>query len=165
MIDEESEPTKESLQDLIERKIPYERRRASDAKQGAPVLVPREGNDDAEFRPPEPTFRLGIRYDSRDNYQKFGHISQDYRYILTDDGDVYLLVDEESLNVHSHHEKNFRDYQRTQHHSIDARRSDLEVLLGMILEGGFAPSAQTRLIRWLVCSRFGVETDDPEFDA
>ena len=149
----------------MKQKIPFHLHRVNDAKQGAPVLVPREGNDDADFRPPEPTFRLGIRYDSRENYQKFGHISQDYRYILTDDGDVYLLVDEESLNVDSHHEKNFRYYQRIQHHSIDARHRDLEVLLGMILEGGFAPSAQARLIRWLVCSRFGVVTDDPESDA
>ena len=156
MVDEESEQTKESLQELVDRKIPYERRRASDAKRLTPVLVPREGHDEEEFRPPEATFRLGIRYDSRENYQKFGHISQDYRYILTDDGDVYVLVDEESLNVHSHHEKNFRDYQRTNHHSTDARRSDLEVLLGMILEGGLAPSAQARLIRWLVCGRLGI---------
>ena len=155
MVDEESEQTKESLQELVDRKIPYERRRASDAKRQTPVLVPRDGNDEEEFRPPEATFRLGIRYDSRENYQKFGHISQDYRYILTDDGDVYVLVDEESLNIHSHHEKNFRDYQRTEHHSTDARRSDLEVLLGMILEGGLATSAQARLIRWLVCGRLG----------
>jgi hypothetical protein len=155
MVDEESEPTKESLQELVERKGPYDRRRARDAKQPSPVLVPREGHEEVEFRPPEATFRLGIRYDSRENYQKFGHISQDFRYILTDDGDVYLLVDEESLNVRSHHEKNFRDYQQTEHHSTDARRSDLEVLLGMILEGGLAPSAQARLIRWLVCGRLG----------
>ena len=155
MVDEDSEPTEETLQELIDRKVPYELRRVGDAKNPSPVLVPRDGFEDVEFRPPEATFRLGIRYDSRENYQKFGHISQDYRYILTDDGDVYVLVDEESLNVHSHHEKNFRDYQRTQHHSIDARRSDLEVLLGMILEGGFAPSAQARLIRWLVCGRLG----------
>jgi len=156
MVDEESEPTEETLQELIERKIPYDRRRASDAKSPSPVLVPREAIDEVEFRPPEATFRLGIRYDSRENYQKFGHISQDYRYILTDDGDVYVLVDEESLNVHSHHEKNFRDYQRTEHHSTDARRSDLEVLLEMILEGGLAPSAQARLIRWLTCGRLGI---------
>ena len=123
----------------------------------SPELVPREGIDEVEFRPPEATFRLGIRFDSRDNYQKFGHISEDYRYILTDDGDIYLLVDEESLNIHSHHEKNFRDYQRTEHQSTDARRSDLEVLLTMILEGGLAPSAQARLIRWLVCGRFGLD--------
>lgn len=160
MVDKESEPTEESLQELIDRKIPYERRRASDAKRQTPVLVPRDGNDEEEFRPPEATFRLGIRYDSRENYQKFGHISQDYRYILTDDGDVYVLVDEESLNIHSHHEKNFRDYQQTEHHSTDARRSDLEVLLGMILEGGIAPSAQARLIRWLVCGRLGLSCSD-----
>jgi len=155
MVDEEYEPTEETLQELVKRKVPYELRRVGDAKHPSPVLVPREGIDEVEFRPPEATFRLGIRYDSRDNYQKFGHISQDYRYILTDDGDVYVLVDEESLNIHSHHEKNFRDYQRTQHHSTDARRSDLEVLLAMILEGGLAPSAQARLIRWLVCGRLG----------
>jgi len=157
MVDEESEPTEETLQELIDRKVPYELRRVGDAKNPSPVLVPRDGFEDVEFRPPEATFRLGIRYDSRENYQKFGHISQDYRYILTDDGDVYVLVDEESLNVHSHHEMNFRDYQRTNHHSTDARRSDLEVLLGMILEGGLAPSAQARLIRWLVCGRFGLD--------
>jgi len=74
---------------------------------------------------------------------------------FTEVGDVYVLVDEESLNVNSHHEKNFRDYQRTEHHSTDARRSDLEVLLEMILEGGLAPSVQARLIRWLVCGRLG----------
>jgi len=157
MVDEDSEPTEETLQELIDRKVPYELRRDGDAKNPSPVLVPRDGFEDVEFRPPEATFRLGIRYDSRENYQKFGHISQDYRYILTDDGDVYVLVDEESLNVHSHHEMNFRDYQRTNHHSTDARRSDLEVLLGMILEGGLAPSAQARLIRWLVCGRFGLD--------
>ena len=157
MVDEDSEPTEETLQELIDRKVPYELRRVGDAKNPSPVLVPRDGFEDVEFRPPEATFRLGIRYDSRENYQKFGHISQDYRYILTDDGDVYVLVDEESLNVHSHHEMNFRDYQRTNHHSTDARRSDLEVLLGMILEGGLAPSAQARLIRWLVCGRFGLD--------
>jgi len=155
MVDEESEPTEETLQELIERKIPYDRRRASDAKSPSPVLVPREAIDEVEFRPPEATFRLGIRYDSRDNYQKFGHISREYRYILTDDGDIYLLVDEESLNVNFHHEKNFRDYHGTEHHSADARRLDLEVLLEMILEGGLAPSAQARLIRWLVCGRLG----------
>jgi len=157
MVDEEYEPVEESLQELVERKIPYDRRRASDAKSPSPELVPREGIDEVEFRPPEATFRLGIRFDSRDNYQKFGHISEDYRYILTDDGDVYVLVDEESLNVHSHHEKNFRDYQGTEHHSADARRSDLEVLLAMILEGGLAPSAKARLIRWLVCGRLGLD--------
>ena len=155
MVDEESEPTEETLQQLIDRKVPYELRRVGDAKNPSPVLVPRDGFEDVEFRPPEATFRLGIRYDSRENYQKFGHISQDFRYILTDDGDIYLLVDEESLNVNYHHEKNFRDYQHTEHHSTDARRSDLEVLLEMILEGGLAPSAQARLIRWLVCGRLG----------
>jgi len=154
-VSEEFDDAQESLRELVERKVPYDRRRSRDAKQPSPVLVPREGHGEEEFRPPEATFRLGIRYDSRENYQKFGHISQDYRYILTDDGDVYILVDEESLNIHSHHEKNFRDYQQTEHHSTDARRSDLEVLLGMILEGGLAPSAQARLIRWLICGRLG----------
>ena len=155
MVSEEFDDSQESLRELVERKVPYDRRRSRDAKQPSPVLVPREGCEETEFRPPEATFRVGIRYDSRENYQKFGQISEDYRYILTDDGDVYVLVDEESLNVHSHHEKNFRDYQRTEHHSTDARRSDLEVLLGMILEGGLATSAQARLIRWLVCGRLG----------
>jgi len=144
------------LEDLIRRVIPYNLRRASDSKNPQPELVPREGIEEVEFRPPETSYRLGIRYDSRENYQKFGHISHDFRYILTDDGDVYLLIDEDSLNVHSDHEKNFRDYQRTEHHSTDARRSDLEVLLGMILEGGLAPSAQARLIRWLTCGRLGI---------
>ncbi|MGB0488096.1 MAG: hypothetical protein ACPGMU_02590 [Candidatus Poseidoniaceae archaeon] len=156
MVDDESEPTEETLQELIKRKIPYELRRVRDAKHPSPVLVPRDGFENVEFRPPEATFRLGIRYDSRENYQKFGHISQDFRYILTDDGDIYLIVDEESLNVNYHHEKNFRDYQQTEHHSTDARQSDLEVLLAMILEGGLAPSAQDRLIRWLVCGRLGI---------
>jgi len=143
------------LEDLIRRVIPYNLRRASDSKNPQPELVPREGIEEVEFRPPETSYRLGIRYDSRENYQKFGHISHDFRYILTDDGDVYLLIDEDSLNVHSNHEKNFRDYQKREHQSMDARRSDLEVLLEMILEGGLAPSVQDRLIRWLVCGRLG----------
>jgi hypothetical protein len=156
MVNEEFVDTQESTRERVQRTVSYDLRRARDAKQPSPVLVPREGCEEGGFRPPEPTFRLGIRYDSRENYQKFGQISEDYRYILTDDGDVYVLVDEESLNVRSHHEKNFRDYQQTEHHSTDARRSDLEVLLGMILEGGLSPSAQARLIRWLVCGRLGI---------
>jgi hypothetical protein len=156
MVDKREVPMDKSLREVVERRA-YYLRRASDAKVPSPELVPREGINEVGFRPPEATFRLGIRYDSRENYQKFGHISQDFRYILTDDGDVYILVDEESLNVQSHHKKNFEDYQGTEHHSADARRSDLEVLLGMILESGLAPSAQARLIRWLVCGRLGID--------
>jgi hypothetical protein len=154
MVNDEKDTMEEPLKKIVHLQA-YHLRRAKDAKRPSLVLVSREGIEEAEFRPPEATFRLGIRYDSRENYQKFGHISHDYRYILTDDGDVYLLVDEESLNIQSHHENNFRVYQGIEHQSTDARRSDLGVLLGMILESGIAPSAQARLIRWLVCGRLG----------
>lgn len=71
--------------------------------------------------------------------------------------DVYLLIDEDSLVVQSNHEMNFRNCQKREHRYMDARRSDLEVLLKMIIEGGLAPSVQDRLIRWLVCGRLGCQ--------
>ena len=109
--------------------------------------------------PPEEYFRLGIRYDSRENYQKFGYISLDELYILRNDGEVYVLMDEDSLKINSDDVKNFEEHQRKEHHSMETRISDLEVLLKIILEGGLSPSTQIRLIRWWVCGRFGIDLE------
>ena len=146
----------ETVSEYIVRRATLDVVRQKDAKGKKPILVPYEMCEDSVFRPPEDTFRIGIRYDSKENYQKFGYISTDMRYLLTDQGEVYLLIDEQSLEVPLRHDKNFRELRAYDHLADDLRQSEVEALLKLLLKGGLSPSVQRRLIRWLSSGRFGM---------
>ena len=51
----------------------------------------------ATFRPPEPALRVGVRDSSYLNYRAWGYISEDERILLSDEGEVYLKLDEETF--------------------------------------------------------------------
>jgi|GEM_PF-687384 len=60
-------------------------------------LVPLNEDDIGTFRPPEPSLRVGVRDSSYLNYRAWGYISEDERILLSDEGEVYLKLDEETF--------------------------------------------------------------------
>ena len=62
-------------------------------------LVPLNEDDIGTFRPPEPTLRVGVRDSSYLNYRAWGYISEDERILLSDEGEVYLKMDEETFGT------------------------------------------------------------------
>jgi hypothetical protein len=62
-------------------------------------MVPLREEDIGTFRPPERALRIGVRPSSYENYQAWGFVSEDFRILMSDEGEVYVKVDEETFGA------------------------------------------------------------------
>ena len=69
------------------------------ASKAQNTLLEMNEEDICTFRPPEPELRVGVRDSSYLNYRAWGYISEDERILLSDEGEVYMKIDEETFGT------------------------------------------------------------------
>ncbi|MDA0715120.1 MAG: hypothetical protein O2866_02165 [archaeon] len=92
-----SRNTNDELPDDLIDKLKLLNERPDDYDADTRPLVPLNEGDIGTFRPPEPALRVGVRDSSYLNYRAWGYISEDERILLSDEGEVYLKMDEETF--------------------------------------------------------------------
>jgi len=117
-------------------------------------LVPLNEDDIGTFRPPEPSLRVGVRDSSYLNYRAWGYISEDERILLSDEGEVYLKMDEETFGSNDAIRMMF-EIANEQGQSMARRTTNLEIGIKKLLSQRIKASVILRLISWLKNSRIG----------
>ena len=94
-----SRNTNDELPDDLIDKLRLLNEQPDDYDADTRPLVPLNEDDIGSFRPPEPALRVGVRDSSYLNYRAWGYISEDERILLSDEGEVYLKMDEETFGT------------------------------------------------------------------
>ena len=116
-------------------------------------LVPLNEDDIGTFRPPEPTLRVGVRDSSYLNYRAWGYISEDERILLSDEGEVYLKMDEETFGTSDAIRMMFKI--ATENAGILERKAiNTENALRKLLQRPLREGIVHRLIYWMRSGRF-----------
>jgi len=87
------------LPDDILTRIKYLNEQPDDYDVNTEQIISLKEEDIGKFRPPEPSLRVGVRDSSYLNYRAWGYISEDERILLSDEGEVYLKLDEETFGT------------------------------------------------------------------
>ena len=116
-------------------------------------LVPLNEDDIGTFRPPEPAFRVGVRDSSYLNYRTWGYISEDERILLSDEGEVYLKMDEETFGTSDAIRMMFRIASEGSQ-SYHKRTTNIEIALRKLVQRLIRNSVIHRLLGWMKSARF-----------
>jgi hypothetical protein len=122
-------------------------------------LVPLNEGDIGTFRPPEPALRVGVRDSSYLNYRAWGYISEDERILLSDEGEVYLKMDEETFGSNDALRMMF-ELAREQKQTVAKRMINLNIGLKKLLSKKIQSSVKQRIAAWLKKGRFGRSRND-----
>jgi len=117
-------------------------------------LVPLNDDDIGSFRPPEPASRVGVRDSSYLNYRAWGYISDDERILLSDEGEVYLKMDEETFGSNDALRMMF-ELAREEGQTSAKKRVNLEIGITKLLSRKIQSSVIKRLFTWLTNGRMG----------
>ena len=116
-------------------------------------LVPLNEDDIGTFRPPERALRVGVRDSSYLNYRAWGYISDDERILLSDEGEVYLKIDEETFGTSDSIRMIFK-IASEESHSYHKRTTNIEIALKKLVRRSIRESVIRRLIDWMKSGRF-----------
>ena len=142
------------LPDDILTRIKYLNEQPDDYDADTRPIVPLNEEDIGTFRPPEPALRVGVRDSSYLNYRAWGYISEDERILLSDEGEVYLKMDEETFGSSDALRMMF-ELAKEQGKSMSRRTTNLEIGIKKLLSQRIQSSVILRLISWLKNSRIG----------
>ena len=117
-------------------------------------LVPLNEDDIGTFRPPEPALRVGVRDSSYLNYRAWGYISEDERILLSDEGEVYLRIDEYTFPTNEALRMMF-DIAREEKQNISKKIVNLDIGIKRFLTQKMQKTAIQRLLNWLGSGRIG----------
>ena len=117
-------------------------------------LVTLNEDDIGTFRPPEPASRVGVRDSSYLNYRAWGYISEDERILLSDEGEVYLKMDEETFGSNDALRMMF-ELAREEGQTTAKKRVNLEIGVTKLLSRKIQSSVIKRLFTWLTNGRMG----------
>ena len=120
-------------------------------------LVPLNEDDIGTFRPPEPALRVGVRDSSYLNYRAWGYISEDERILLSDEGEVYLKLDEETFGSSDSIRMMFK-IASEESHSYHKRTTNIEIALRKLVKRSVREGVIGRLVGWMKTSRFGTSS-------
>lgn len=115
-------------------------------------LVPLNEEDIGTFRPPEPALRVGVRDSSYLNYRAWGYISEDERILLSDEGEVYMKIDEETFGTNDAIRMMFK-IASDNNLSSEKRMINREIGLRNLINRPFQSAVVSRLVAWLRISR------------
>jgi hypothetical protein len=115
-------------------------------------LVPLNEEDIGTFRPPEPALRVGVRESSYLNYRAWGYISEDERILLSDEGEVYLKMDEETFGTSDAIRMMF-DIAKEKANPTSKRIIDLDIGLQGLISQKIRKIVFQRVKLWLRCGR------------
>ena len=147
-----SRNTNDELPDGLIDKLKLLKEQPDDYNADTRPLVPLNGNDIGTFRPPEPALRVGVRDSSYLNYRAWGYISEDERILLSDEGEVYLKMDEETFGSNDALRMMF---ELSQNNDIPShkRKLNLEIGFRKLLNQRPLKGVIHRVLVWLMAGR------------
>jgi hypothetical protein len=146
--------TNEELPDDILTKLRYLNKQPDDYHENIDQMVPLREEDIGTFRPPERVIRIGVRPSSYENYQAWGFLSEDCRILMSDEGEVYVKVDEETFGATEAIEMMLKMNPNSP--ETHARRlGNINIGLGAMLGRRLRKNVAGRLCRWLANGRLG----------
>ena len=142
------------LPDDILTRIKYLNEQPDDYDADTRPLVPLNEEDIGTFRPPEPALRVGVRDSSYLNYRAWGYISEDERMLLSDEGEVYLKLDEETFGTNEALRMMFEIAQNP-NLSVEKKMTNREIGLRKLISQQWQASVFSRILAWMKNGRLG----------
>ena len=124
-------------------------------------IIPTYDENEKTFKPPEFSYRMGMKLDSYENFKAWGYISSDQRMLLSDEGEVYLRMDEQTFGSPPYIAMIIRTANGSGIRSTENRLSDLDIGLKRLVQRNIRPSVLNRVIMWLKRGRLskGIEEE------
>jgi hypothetical protein len=142
------------LPDDILTKLKYLNQQQDDYDADTRPLVPLNEEDIGTFRPPEPALRVGVRDSSYLNYRSWGYISEDERILLSDEGEVYLRMDEETYGSNDALRMMF-ELASDDGTKAAKKMMNLKIGIGRLISRPIHTSVLERISIWMKNGRFG----------
>ena len=142
------------LPDDILTRIKYLNEQPDDYDVNTDQIISLKEEDIGKFRPPEPSLRVGVRDSSYLNYRAWGYISEDERILLSDEGEVYLKLDEETFGTNEALRMMFEIAQNP-NLSIEKKMTNREIGLRKLISQQWQASVFTRILAWMRNGRLG----------
>jgi hypothetical protein len=149
-----SRNTNDELPDDLIDKLKLLNEQPDDYDADTRPLVPLNEDDIGTFRPPEPALRVGVRDSSYLNYRAWGYISEDERILLSDEGEVYLKMDEETFGT-SDAIKMMFNIANEQNIPLNKMMINLNIGIKRMLSSKLRGSVISRLSSWMKNGRLG----------
>ena len=142
------------LPDDILTRIKYLNEQPDDYDVNTEPIISLKEEDIGKFRPPEPSLRIGVRDSSYLNYRAWGYISEDERILLSDEGEVYLKLDEETFGTNEALRMMFEIAQNP-NLSMEKKMINREIGLRKLISQQWQASVFTRILAWMKNGRLG----------
>ena len=144
--------TNEELPDDLLERLKLLNEQPDDYDADTRPLVPLNEEDIGTFRPPEPASRVGVRDSSYLNYRAWGYISEDERILLSDEGEVYLKIDEGTFGSNNALRMMFKLSRNTEI-PYQKRKLNLEIGFRKLLNQRPLKGVIQRVLVWLMVGR------------
>ena len=142
------------LPDDILTRIKYLNEQPDDYDVNTEPIISLKEEDIGKFKPPEPSLRVGVRDSSYLNYRAWGYISEDERILLSDEGEVYLKLDEETFGTNEALRMMFEIAQNP-NLSIEKKMTNREIGLRKLISQQWQASVFSRILAWMKNGRLG----------
>jgi hypothetical protein len=142
------------LPDDILTRIKYLNEQPDDYDVNTEQIISLKEEDIGKFRPPEPSLRVGVRDSSYLNYRAWGYMSEDERILLSDEGEVYLKLDEETFGTNEALRMMFEIAQNP-NLSVEKKMTNREIGLRKLISQQWQASVFTRILAWMRNGRLG----------
>ena len=142
------------LPDDILTRIKYLNEQPDDYDVNTDQIISLKEEDIGKFRPPEPSLRVGVRDSSYLNYRAWGYISEDERILLSDEGEVYLKLDEETFGTNEALRMMFEIAQNP-NLSVEKKMTNREIGLRKLISQQWQASVFSRILAWMRNGRLG----------
>ena len=142
------------LPDDILTRIKYLNEQPDDYDVNTEPIISLKEEDIGKFKPPEPSLRVGVRDSSYLNYRAWGYISEDERILLSDEGEVYLKLDEETFGTNEALRMMFEIAQNP-NLSMEKKMINREIGLRKLITQQWQASVFTRILAWMKNGRLG----------
>ena len=138
----------------------YSNERPEDFDDEIELIIPTYEEDKKTFKPPESSYRMGMKLNSYENFKAWGYISTDQRMLLSDEGEVYLRMDEQTFGFTPYIAMVIRIANGSGTQSTENRLSDLDIGLKKLVERKIRPSVLNRVIMWLKRGRLSKTVEE-----
>ena len=142
------------LPDDILTRIKYLNEQPDDYDVNTEQIISLKEEDIGKFKPPEPSLRVGVRDSSYLNYRAGGYRSEDERILLSDEGEVYLKLDEETFGTNEALRMMFKIAQNP-NLSVEKKMTNREIGLRKLISLQWQASVFTRILAWMRNGRLG----------
>ena len=142
------------LPDDILTRIKYLNEQPDDYDVNTEQIISLKEEDIGRFQPPEPSLRVGVRDSSYLNYRAWGYMSEDERILLSDEGEVYLKLDEETFGTNEALRMMFEIAQNP-NLSMEKKMINREIGLRKLITQQWQASVFTRILAWMKNGRLG----------